>query len=446
MTSERPGVRSHNGAGDEPPSSTDRSASLRIGLMVDDFPVISETFVINMAAGLVASGHEVEILAMSGRRPAPASMHHAVARWRLDERVVRPTGARLLIGRVAPDAAGEVPERWGPLRRAAAFTAQAGALARTRRFDVVHCQFAHLGLAAARHRTMRTLRADRLVVHVRGQDVTSYVRAHGEDVYRDLFARVDLVVANSRHFRDRAIELGAPAGRVEVIGSAVDCAVFDPVAVGRADAGGAGARTEVVSLVAVGRLVAKKGIATAVRAVALAADDGVDVRLDVVGDGPLRGELRSLVDRLGIAERVSLHGALPHHAIVELLATCDLLVAPSATPPSGDQDAPVNSLKEAMAMELPVIGTRHGGIPELVEPGVTGYLVDEEDPVALAATIGVAAAERDRWPEMGAAGRRRILEEYDLPVVTDRLVDAYRSLLETAAASRPPGTPTTPPR
>ncbi len=411
-------------------SAPDPGRPLRIALAVEDFPVISETFVINMAAGLLEHGHSVTILAMSGQKPVPASMHEIVERWDLLSRTKRPVAGSVLIGAFERDAEGEVPSRWGPVRRAAAFTAQAAMLVRQPRFDVVHCQFAHLGLAAMRHRRLRTLRADRLVVHVRGQDVTSFVRAHDDDVYRELFSTADLVVANSRHFRDRAIELGAPREAVEVIGSAVDCATFAPPE--RRTEGADVTRPP--TLVAVGRLVPKKGFETAIRAIAELVGEHPGISLTIIGEGPLHRELDALVDELGVGDAVTLVGSLPHEAIVERFAAADLLLAPSVTPTSGDQDAPVNSLKEAMAMELPVIGTRHGGIPELVEPGRNGYLVAENDPTALASAVRDAVADRGRWGEMGRAGRQRILQEYDLPVVTQKLIDAYRSLIEPKGA------------
>lgn len=444
------------------PVGTERP--LRIALMVEDFPVISETFVINMAAGLLERGHSVTILAMSGQKAGPQAgntsnamstgavdMHQSVEQWDLQSRTRRPTVGRLLIGGFERDTEGAVPSQWGMVRRTAAFAAQAAMLARQPRFDIVHCQFAHLGLVAMRHRRMRTLRTDHLVVHVRGQDVTSFVRAHDDDVYRELLADADLVIANCRHFRDRAIELGAPPDHVDVIGSAVDCTMFTPTstatsgatstatsrATSRATSGAGNAPVDRTdgppSLVAVGRLVPKKGFDTAIRAIAHLAHDGRDfpgVRLDIIGDGPLNVELQELITELDLDQAVTLVGALPHEAIVERFAQADLLLAPSVTPASGDQDAPVNSLKEAMAMELPVIGTRHGGIPELVEDGHTGYLVPENDPHALADAIRRAVVDRSRWADMGHAGRQRVLAEYDLPVVTTRLIDAYRSLID----------------
>jgi colanic acid/amylovoran biosynthesis glycosyltransferase len=89
-----------------------------------------------------------------------------------------------------------------------------------------------------------------------------------------------------------------------------------------------------------------------------------------------------------------------------------------------------------MAVGLPVLATRHGGIPELVEDGVHGVLVAERDAEAVAEGLSRLIGMRARWPEMGAAGRARVLAVYDRPVVTRRLVGAYRDLFGAGGSPR----------
>lgn len=400
---------------------SDRPASrLRVGLVVGDFPVLSETFVINIAAGLVERGHEVEILAMSGQRPPDSDMHDTVARLDLARRVHRPALGRALIGAFGREDDDTI-RPWGAARRGAAFAAQAAMFVRRPAFDVVHCQFATLGLQVMRHLAMGTLRTRGFVVHVRGRDVTSFPRVHGEDAFRATFARADMVIANCEHFRQRALRLGASDARSIVIGSALDTARFVPGPKGPRDGG--------PHLIAIGRLVEKKGFEDAIRGAARALRDLPGLTLEIVGDGPLRGPLSELIAELGAGGAIRLAGPLPHGEVVRRLAAADILLAPSVTARSGDQDAPVNTLKEAMAMELPVIATRHGGIPELVVDGEMGRLVPERDPDAVAAAIRALADTRDTWPEMGRKGRRAVLETYGKDVVMTRLLDTYDGIL-----------------
>lgn len=393
---------------------------LRIGLVVGDFPVISETFVINQAAGLVEAGHDVAILALDGQRPAEATTHAMVARFDLEARVRRPAADRLLVAPFRPkEGDGDV---WTKRRRAAAFAAQAITLAAEPRFDVVHCQFATLGLEIGTHLRLGSLRTRKLVVHVRGRDVSSFVEEKGRDVYRALFARADLLIANCEFFRRRAIDLGAPPERVVVIGSAIDCALFAPKPYDPPT------RPGPVKLVTVGRLVEKKGLDYAVRGIARAVAAGHDLSFEIIGEGPVRPRLERLVGELGMGGRIALPGAMTHERVVERLSASDVMLATSVRARDGDEDAPVNSLKEAMAVGLPVLATRHGGIPELVEDGAHGVLVPEGDVEAIADGIARLLAERPRWPAMGAAGRAKVVALYDQPVVIQRLLDAYRGL------------------
>lgn len=104
-----------------------------------------------------------------------------------------------------------------------------------------------------------------------------------------------------------------------------------------------------------------------------------------------------------------------------------MLVAASVTAADGDEEGIPNVLKEAMAMGLPVVATRHAGIPELVEDGVSGWLVPERDEAALADALARLAAEPERWPAMGRAGRDKVEREYDIHRLNHRLA----ALLET---------------
>jgi colanic acid/amylovoran biosynthesis glycosyltransferase len=412
-----------HGAEEKPPlSGMDR---LRVAFLVEEFPVISESFVINQAAGLIERGHDLRIFALIGRRTDTLAMHGSVARFRMLDRVSRPLASAFLLRGYETHSQSAVREgwSWSAPRRAGLFLSQVAMLAPHRAFDIVHCQFATLGLQSLRHRRLGTLQTRKLVVHLRGYDISQFVQERGADVYRDLFASADLFIANCEYFRQRAIDLGADPEKVIVIGSAIDCSHFSIKPAGYGD-------RRRPRLVSVGRLVEKKGFEYAIRGVAAAAACIPDLRYEIIGDGPLRKRLQLLVDELGMRDRIGFLGAMTHDQVVERLRQADIMLATSVRAANGDEDAPVNSLKEAMAVGLPVVATRHGGIPELVEDGVNGYLVSERDPEAIADRIRRLVSEPGLWHDMGLAGRTKVVAEYDQPVVTDRLIAAYRKLLE----------------
>ncbi|WP_375263242.1 glycosyltransferase [Palleronia sp.] len=409
---------------------------LRVGLLCHQFPVISETFVATLAASLMRRGHDLRVLAASAKAPAGAS-HAFVREAGIDGKIsyAVPSG-RFGPGRALALARG-APSRALFLLALAAMdplfrdkTAVTRLMAASPPFDVVHAQFGYLGLTAMRHRAYGTLRCRALVVHLRGFDITRFVIENGEDVYAELFRKADLFIANCHHFRDRAIALGCDPAKVEVIGSPIDTDRFAPPE-RRAPVEGRAVRT-----VLVGRLVEKKGISDAIAAVALLRDTGRNVTLDVLGEGPLRPALEAQIAEAGLQDRVRLHGAADQDQVIATLHAADIALAPSVRAADGDEDAPVNTLKEAMATELPVIATRHGGIPELVIPGENGDLVPERNPQALADSVAAMLDKPQTWPDMGRAGRQKVIAEYDHDHIVEKTVRAYETALKRSGDLR----------
>jgi colanic acid/amylovoran biosynthesis glycosyltransferase len=185
-------------------------------------------------------------------------------------------------------------------------------------------------------------------------------------------------------------------------------------------------------LLTIGRLVEKKGIGYVLEAMRRLGDAGVPAEYELAGEGPLRAPLEAECRRLGIGERVRFLGWQSQEQIREALERADLLVAASVTAGNADEEGIPNVLKEAMAVGVPVVSTRHGGIPELVEDGVSGMLVPERDPEALAAQLAELAAHPERRAELAAAGRVRVEQDYDIERLNDRLVTLFAGLSRTA--------------
>jgi glycosyltransferase involved in cell wall biosynthesis len=178
-----------------------------------------------------------------------------------------------------------------------------------------------------------------------------------------------------------------------------------------------------------GRFVEKKGFEHGLEAFAAFLAAGHDARLALVGDGGLRPAYERLIRRLGIGERVELTGVLPQRALLERVAGADVLMVPSVRAASDDREGVPNVLKEASARAVPVIGTRHGGIPEALVDGVTGILVPERDPKAIARALGVLAADPALRARMGMAGREKMMREYDVVRQVAELEDLYDEIL-----------------
>src|SRR5947208_15358705 len=140
-------------------------------------------------------------------------------------------------------------------------------------------------------------------------------------------------------------------------------------------------------IVAIGRLIAKKGFANLLRTCWLLMERGQSFRCEIFGEGPLEQELREQITQLDLEGRVELPGAKPQHEIRELLAAATVFVMPSVVDPDGGMDNLPTVIMEAMAAGLPVVSTSIGGIPEMVIQNETGFLVSPGYVVALTDAI-----------------------------------------------------------
>lgn len=166
-------------------------------------------------------------------------------------------------------------------------------------------------------------------------------------------------------------------------------------------------------LLAVGRFVGKKGFTYLLQALAELVREGLDCRLTLVGAGPKDKELRRLTRELGLTERVTFPGFVPHHEVGRLFRAADLFVMPSVIDSSGDRDGIPNVIMEALAHRLPVVASDVSGIGELVEHQVTGLLVPQRDAPALARAMRTLLQDRDLALRLAEAGRERALSMFD---------------------------------
>ena len=233
-----------------------------------------------------------------------------------------------------------------------------------------------------------------LYVYFRGNDASSVMRhASMQRRYRRMFTTVRGVFCVSQHLADRIVALGCPADLIHINPSGVLLDAFPP---GKPEPG---------RLIAVGRLVDKKAPHLTLEAFARIAHRFPDARLDVVGDGPLAPRCEEIITRHGLQDRVTLHGALPHDRVAEMMRRAVIFVQHSVTAPSGDIEGFPTAIAEAMATALPVITTRHSGIPEHVRENETGLLVDEGDVEGMAAALACLLADPALARRLGAAAR-----------------------------------------
>jgi len=183
------------------------------------------------------------------------------------------------------------------------------------------------------------------------------------------------------------------------------------------------------------RLIAKKGIPCTLHAFRDFRGRYPKATLTIAGEGPMLEDLRTLAGSLGIGDAVFFTGFLSQEKLRDLFAESHLFLHPSETGPDGDQEGVPNSMLEAMAGGLPVLATKHGGIPEAVENGVSGVLVEERDHATLGAEMIALAGHPERYAKMSVAAATRARTQFDLRVQNEVLEGIYRECIEESPRS-----------
>ena len=397
---------------------------MKVAFLVGQFPALSETFILNQITSLLERGHSVSIFAE--RHTAERDEHPDVARFDLR----RATRYESMPGFAARAAA--LPRIvWRDMASLRAlnltrFGRQAASLRLVwsttlfedrRAFDIIQCHFGALGLKAVLLRAAGALNG-KIVTAFHGEDITNYPLQFSGNIYAPLFESGDLFLPISDRWNEALAALGCPRDRIRVHRMGVDCRRF----------GAATPRAHTrrpLRIVTVARLVEKKGVGDAIRAIARM---GEPCEYLIVGDGPLRQSLERLADDQGVSRTVRFAGARPAEDVIASLRWADVLLAPSVTASDGDIEGLPVSIMEGMAAGLPVVATYHSGIPEIVADGRSGFLVAERDVDGIARRLAELAADPPLRGRMGLAGAAIACDQFDIGKLTDRLVDMYREL------------------
>ncbi|HEY2943678.1 MAG TPA: glycosyltransferase [Vicinamibacteria bacterium] len=399
---------------------------MRIGYVVKRFPRYSETFVVTEVLAHEAAGWHVEIFSL--RPPNDTHFQDLLARVRAPVRYLPSEGTRPTDFWAALQEAGRLlPGAWPALGSARGTPAgevhQALLLAlevRRRGIEHLHAHFATVAAGVAR-------------LAARLAEVPFSFTAHAKDIFHetvrpdDLRAKLEEAAAvitvsdfNLAHLR---ATFGAAAARVRRIYNGLELERFpyaDP-------------RVRPRRVVAVGRMVEKKGFEVLLEAAALLSARGADFTVDLIGGGELEERLRRRIDELGVGRRVRLVGLRPQAEIARAVSEAAVLAAPCVVGRDGNRDGLPTTLLEAMALGTPCVSTDVTGIPEVVRDGETGLLVPQNDAAALAAGLERLLDDPSLRVTLAGRARRRIEEDFDARRNSARM----RQILLEAHTGRP---------
>lgn len=358
---------------------------LRILVVETYFPPVTSTAALNQIKRLIQDGHTVHIYAVN--KGSMEWAHPDVATYNLMDHVVgKPSVANLGT------------------------------------YDVIYCMFGYRGKDIIDLIGNRKLPNTKIVVCFRGADITKYLQKRPKHFYRKLFTKSARCLPVCHYFEKKLRALGCKADKITVVPSTIDCSFFAY----RESIPAAG---ETIKLVSVSRLTKKKGLEYAIRAVAELVKKYPHIEYKIAGFGTLQKKLQQLIVSLQMQDHIKLVGRLTQEGVRDLLTESHIFVLPSITDKSGDQEGIPNSLKEAMAVGLPVVSTYHAGIPELVADGISGFLVPEQDMEGLAERIEYLITNVEAWRPLSQAARRTVERNYEYEAVNARLTPLLYSLV-----------------
>ena len=410
---------------------------MKIAFLVGQFPLLSETFILNQITGLIDQGHKVDIFAT---RPASSTiMHEDVNKYNLLDRTrfyrdIVPNNKILRLYKCICAMATYLHKNPLPLLKSINFFKYGKKAACLELmfqvipflgkgpYDIIHCHFGQNGKRALFFRDIGVLKG-KIVTTFHGFDISRYVKVYGKDTYKHLFEEGDMFLTISERWKDELINLGADEEKIAVHRMGVDTCkfVFSERAQGN---------NRDIQLFTVARLVEKKGVQYGIQAVANVLKRYPNIEYRIAGDGPLKGTLTNLINELNINNNVKLLGWKNQEDIVKLMEGSDMLLAPSVTTADGDQEGIPVVLMEALALGLPVISTYHSGIPELVQDGISGFLVQERDVDALSEKIEHLIQDQELWPRMGRSGREYIENYYNIDKLNKQLVEIFQKIVD----------------
>jgi len=363
-------------------------ATLRVGYILKMFPRLSETFILNELLELERQGVEASVFSLM--HPGDGRFHGRLAELRLTTEYFPKERLDRYWDLAWERANGSAPsfDRWG---EAAAFLRRhsipgdldlllravvIAARAREKGIQHIHAHFATVSTRVA------------AVVNVLTGIPFSFT-AHAKDIFRntvnrklfaDLVDRAAFAITVSDFNREYILAEtpGVDAGKIIRLYNGIDLDFFHPDLAART--------TGIPHILSVGRLVPKKGFEHLLRALAICKREDMEFRATIVGGGEQMPLLTSLRDRLGLANEVTLTGALPQEDVRRLCAEATVVTLACVPDPDGNMDALPTSLLEALALDRPIVSTRLTGVPEIVGNDA-GLLVDPGDEAELARAL-----------------------------------------------------------
>lgn len=399
---------------------------MRVGYVLKRYPRYSETFIVTEILAHEAAGLEIEIFSL--RPPEDSHFQDVIARVRAPVHYLSAQGLKILDFWMALEQASQVvPGLWAALEIARGHNVreiyQAVLLAHQvylKDLQLVHAHFATSATSVAR-----------LAGLFAGVPYT--FTAHAKDIFHQGIQPDDL----RRKLSDAAAVIAVSEFNAkylrQIYGLAAGCVqhIYNGLEIERFPFAAPHDRSPLV--VAVGRLVEKKGFADLIEACGLLSLRGRHFTCQIIGIGELEADLQAQIARLGLQDKVALLGPLPQNEVVQRVGSAAVLAAPCVIGADGNRDGLPTVLLEAMALGTPCISTDVTGIPEVLRDGETGLRVPQHDPAALATAIERLLDDSALRVQVAQQARRLVEEKFDIQRNAAALRAVFHSVVSAGA-------------
>jgi colanic acid/amylovoran/stewartan biosynthesis glycosyltransferase WcaL/AmsK/CpsK len=433
---------------------------MKLAIFVDHFPSLSQSFVTNQVVGLHKAGVDVTVVALSGNSsqiPIGIDLSQVSVIYLFNEeegtkksKLVK-RSKRVLKGLFFSPQRKKILSalswRYGHHAKSLLLANIASNVTKPLVFDVVLCHFGFNGILVSKLRELGLIRG-KIATIFHGHDISAHqsLRQYTND-YQKLFKQTELMLPISERWKNKLIELGCPKEKIIVHRMGVDLTIFKPrekqanlqeelklgnnkdakiissnesnllqqAATYTADNGAP------LILFTVARFSEKKGLKYAIQSLALLPNI-IKFHYYLAGFGELETELKTLVSKLKLNNKITFLGALEQCEVTHWMLKADIFMQPSITANNGDMEGVPVAIMEAMAMKIPVVSTFHSGIPELIEHQKHGLLAPEKNSQVLADNIALLYNDKQLGEQLTRSARSKIERIADVEKLNQRLI------------------------
>lgn len=376
---------------------------MKVAFLVDAFPAISETFILDQVTGLLDMGHDIKIFAKVN--PRDKKIHADVLNYNIMNRVYYYLTSKRNNSIVKPD-----------INRLSQSLFKLFSIFRDEKFDVIHCHFGPNGIIGVHLKEMG-IRA-KIVTSFHSYDII-LGRKFGAGFYTKLAQNGDCFLAHSQYARENLVKFGISLKKIIMHPCGINMDKFTY----REHYNLKSASN--IKILTVARLEREKGLIYGIMAISKLGKNNpkLKLRYSIIGQGPLKNTLKKLIKKLNLNKIVCLLGPMQHREVIKEMRRSHLFILPSI-----QEGLPV-SILEALSTGVPVITTSVGGIPEVIHDNKSGFLVPQKNPDALAKKIEYLIKNQELCSKAILNGRKIIEEKYDIRKLNKQLVGIYKSLI-----------------